>query len=134
MTVRAEIHPNIHLIKAGESACISLREIKKYSRTRHVATAILSDVEFVVRDAGRDKAVKEQVKNVHAFARGTLTGDFDRKITLADMELPGPLMKRFRQVSYHYNVGHFFDVKTKERVDSAKTVIAVGKEYYYLPK
>lgn len=132
--MRAEIHPNVHMIKAGESKCISLRPVQKHARTRHVATAILSDVEFVVQEAGRKRAVTEQVKNVHAFARGTLVGDYEDKIELTDFEVPGPVLKKFREVSYHYNVGHFFDTQTKEKVTEAKTVIAVGKTYYYMPK
>jgi len=37
-----------------------------------VPAAVLSDVTFVIRPAGAAKAQREEVKNVHAFADGTL--------------------------------------------------------------
>lgn len=131
---KAEIHPNLHLVDAGEDACISLKEMKKYARVRNVATAILSDVEFVVQASGRKKAVEDKQRNVHAWARGTLVGEYPTKIDLADFEVPESIKNRFREVSYHYEVGHFFDVQTKTKVTSARTVYAVGDKCFYLPK
>ena len=37
-----------------------------------VPGAVLSDVKFIVQPAGAARAMREQVKNVHAFADGTL--------------------------------------------------------------
>lgn len=132
--MRAQIHPDAHMVKAGIDTCISLKEMKKYARVRNVATVILSDVEFVVQDSGRKQAQEEKVKNVHAWARGTLVGEYSSPVELSDFEVPESIKKRFRKVSYNYEVGHFFDVKTKKRVDSAKTVYAVRDEYFYIPK
>src|SRR5690242_12259195 len=39
----------------------------------HFATVWLDDVRFVVSEAGRNRAIREGQRNVHAFAEGTLS-------------------------------------------------------------
>lgn len=118
--IKAEIRQDANMIKTGETLCISLKEIKKHARTRLAATVILSGVEFVsLKDSGR--------------MRGTLMGDYDKKIELSDFEIPESVKKRFREISYSDTDKNFFDSETLEVVTKARTVYATGDKYYYVP-
>lgn len=58
--------------------CISIKAREGSEKGRvidHVESVILTDVEFVVQPAGRQRVLDEERKNVHAFARGTLVDD-----------------------------------------------------------
>jgi len=109
--MKAEIHDNKVL-------GIALKEVKKYARVKHVATAILSDVEFGVS------------KDV--LIRGTLVGTYDNAMDLSDFEVPESIKKRFREVSRN-ETGKFIDVESQKEVTKARTVYAVSGLYYYLP-
>lgn len=38
----------------------------------HAETVVLADAEFIVNEAGRQRVIREQRKNVHAYVKGTL--------------------------------------------------------------
>lgn len=70
----------------------------------HVDNVLLTDVSFVVREAGRQRVIAEGRKNVHAFVKGmvvaTNTGDHDTTD---------------RKVSYNpYKHGYFYEVGTQD--------------------
>ena len=50
----------------------------------HVTDLVLEQVSFTVREAGRQRVISQQQKNVHAFARGVL-------VAQADLELDCPV-------------------------------------------
>ena len=50
----------------------SVRSCKSGLVEHHVNTVILSDCDFKVSKAGRDRVLKEKRKNVHAGVKGTV--------------------------------------------------------------
>lgn len=111
MTLKAEIHPSDNLIKLGESRCVSIRHMKKHARVRHIAAAMLSNVEIT------------PVK-----ARGNLTGEFEDAISWDSLEIPEAIKSKFRKMNVNFQ-----DAKTKKPVTKAKVLVAIGKDYFYLP-
>jgi hypothetical protein len=70
MPQRVEVYRNLH------KNCYSVRALSGENKGRvvnHVQAIILKDATFVVQPAGRDRVLREQRKNVHAFVRGTIT-------------------------------------------------------------
>lgn len=64
--IRVEVYWNLH------KKCWSVR--RAGGRVLYHASAVtLDDVTWVVQPAGRARVLREGKKNVHAFARGTLT-------------------------------------------------------------
>jgi hypothetical protein len=87
----------------------------------HSQTVFLEDVEFKVSEAGRQRVLKEQKKNVHAGARGTwLDRAFD---TLDDLEA----------VTYNpYKYTSFVKVATEEPVVRAPRAVLTCKKIWAL--
>ena len=78
---------------------------------------LLANVRFVVREAGRQRVLQENRKNVHAFAVGTLVGKRGcMGIDHSGPNLPAPIMYNPR------NDGFFFTWMGK-RVDGARAVL-----------
>ena len=68
--MRVEVYRNLH------KGCFSVRALNGEDKGRvidHVQSIMLKDATFVVQPAGRDRVLREQRKNVHAFVRGTIT-------------------------------------------------------------
>ena len=61
----SDAYRNLH------KACISVKEGSPKCVRRCVQQIELSDVKFVVGDAGRKRVRREKRKNVHAYVRGT---------------------------------------------------------------
>lgn len=90
------VYKNLHNGK------LSIRQGKHV--VAHVDSILLTDVSFVVREAGRQRVISEGRKNVHAFVKGkvvaTNTGDHDTTD---------------RRVSYNpYKHGYFYEVDTQD--------------------
>lgn len=92
----------------------------------HVDIVVFSEgAKFVVQPAGREKVIKEQRKNVHAFVRGDVT------IVSADMKKWGKFISenKTRLVSYNpYKKDHFFYVDTGERIDYSDEVVMIVRD------
>lgn len=81
----------------------------------HSPKVILRDVEFVVSQAGRARVLRDRVKNVHAYARGTLQGDAHARFEAED--------PRAVEVSYNpYRAGSFVRVDNGLPVNRAVCV------------
>lgn len=75
----------------------------------HCENINLSNVKFVVREAGRDKVLKEKRKNVHAFCYGII-----------NLECNNPVKKL---ISYNpYKANHFYYVNNSKPVYSADQI------------
>jgi hypothetical protein len=83
---------------------------------RHATTLGLRDVQFRVREAGRQRVIKEKRKNVHAFCVGEqVTGLRTFLAILGDL--------RPVEVSYNpYRGGSFYRKDTGENVKGARFV------------
>ena len=62
-----QVYRNLH------NRLLSIQDAKTGLVIGHATTVDLKDVTFIVREAGRQQVIKQQLKNVHAFVRGTLT-------------------------------------------------------------
>ena len=87
----------------------------------HVHSIMLRDARFIVRESGRQRVLKENRKNVHAFIKGSVTSSGMGTDKFGRLPV---------QVVYNpYDVGYFFTRNTtwsKEltwRVSGARTVI-----------
>ncbi len=86
----------------------------------------LADVEFQVRESGRNRMLSKRKRNVHAYATGRLIEythpDEDRDITMADG----------RGVAYYpYQRAAFVDIETNATVNSAPFVDFHEDGVYY---
>jgi|688.fasta_scaffold151528_4 hypothetical protein len=61
-----EVYRNLH------RGCLSVRDPKTRLVIGYADGVLLTDVTFVVSEAGRQRVLRERRKNVHAFVRGTL--------------------------------------------------------------
>lgn len=67
--MKVEAYRNLH------NGCYSIRALEgpeKGKVIEHVKSLVISEPEFIVQPAGRDKVRREHKKNVHAFVRGYL--------------------------------------------------------------
>jgi hypothetical protein len=65
-----DIHKPVHVYRNLHKHCWSVRQDGKVKV--HTSYILLQDVNFVVQPAGREKVLKEQRKNVHAYVKGYL--------------------------------------------------------------
>lgn len=99
----------------------SVKNCKSGLVVKHSDTVILTDCEFKVSQAGRNRVLKEKRKNVHAGVKGVVVA-FD----LADGR-----NECFVEVTYNPYLYDSFVIKdTKEPVISAKYVIMHEKRVY----
>ena len=83
----------------------------------HIEEIALDNVEFVVSQAGRERVLKEQRKNVHAFVRGEI-----REMSFADRNASGHVIK---YNPYKYEA---FVTEDGTPVKGAKKVAVFGKK------
>lgn len=86
--MRVEVYYNLH------SGRWSVRALDGEHRGRvvaHAAQVTISDAEFAVSEAGRQRVIREQRKNVHAFVRGELLqiGGASWRYVIPEAELEG---------------------------------------------
>ena len=75
----------------------------------------VEEARFVVQKGGRDRVLREQRKNVHAFVRGVLVEEFP---TVTQFDSPCDI-----QVKYNpYKADHFYEVETGKEVIEAPIV------------
>lgn len=125
----AWVHPHYPKLLAGDACCISV----KFSgeKIRHHATVIMRNVRFHFHEKGAERARKAKQRGVHAWAIGEVVSALDEPVPPPE----GMLVEMgLRKVSYHYDVGYFFDVNSMERVDATQYLYAVGSKFYYLPE
>lgn len=96
--------------------------VRENGRVKHHANAIiLKNAKFVVQPAGREKVLREQKKNVHAFVRG----DLEIVSTSNDrLRYCNDRIKSMSKVTYNpYKKDHFFYVANGRKIEYAETVI-----------
>lgn len=95
----------------------------------YVSTVILSDVEFKVHEAGRQRCIREGVRNVHAWVVGNVEhqnyGDNPTRFAV-DRTI-------WRKAIYDpFKGGAFVDADTLEPLTKARRSLMIGKDVYYL--
>jgi hypothetical protein len=107
--MKVDVYKNLHL----DLFSVKARQGKKRGRViSHEFSIVLEDVEFIVRESGRQKVIKEKRKNVHAFARGTVKKS--QKINKNGLE----------RISYNpYLYPYFYSCETHKPVYKAGIVL-----------
>lgn len=105
---RVEIYYNLH------KKLFSVRDMDTGRVCMHTGFALLRDVQFVVQPAGRERVLREQSKNVHAFIRGWFWNEDD--VSLAP---------RFERIATYnpYKYDSFVDTETSKPLDKADEVL-----------
>lgn len=97
---------------------VQSREKESYGRViDHVESVVLKAPKFVVRQSGRNKVIKDQQKNVHAFVVGTVSETGVER----DSSMPVLLEE---VITYNpYKSGSFVKLETGSAVNSAEFAI-----------
>ena len=125
--MKSKVHPHRTMVNAGVEACVSVTPDRKHGRAYYMGRVDLRDVTFRIHDSGVKRAQAEQVRNVHAWAVGEVISE------ATEQHRPDPrLLKHFRQVTYHYNVGRFIAVDDGTDVTDGQftAAIFVGRDFY----
>ena len=59
---------------------IQVKDNKSWKVVGHVTNAIVRDVRFHIQEGGRQRVIREQRKNVHAWGEGILIGQFSDSV------------------------------------------------------
>lgn len=116
----------------GDSNVISMKVPGK--KPFYTSSAVLFDVTFKVHGSGRQRALREGVRNVHAWVVGTDHGI--RLLPEQEAMATPEYMHGFgwRKAVYSpFKGSSFVDTETLEPVHTAKTAVMVGKDVYYRP-
>lgn len=114
---RTWAHLHLPRLRAGEQDCISVKVPGK--RISYTSGILLRDCIFYVSEAGRQRCLAENVRNVHAWVVGTETS-FSVKPSTEKRALYCP-----------FKGGTFVDADTLEPIFTASYVWMVGKDVYY---
>lgn len=118
-------HLHLPRAKRGDAECISVKTENR--PVEYTEVLQMFDVVFNVREAGRQKTIREGVKNVHAWVTGEIT-TFDRGEMASLQRVYG-----WREVKYNpMRAPFFYDVETGLSVRRATYVIMVRSKVYYL--
>lgn len=119
--MRSEVYKNLH------TGTWSVRDLGVGRVVAHPLAVLISDADFVVRKSGRERVLREQRKNVHAFVRGTI-------MDMYIVDKPDDLSERFGKATYNpYNNDSFIDCDTGEPVKHSSLVyMDVLRGLYYL--
>lgn len=123
MTAWAHLH--LPRLKAGETPnVISLKTPGE--KIEYVSWVSLSNPTFKVSEKGRQRCLRDNVRNVHAW----VVGDWTAKGWDAEGS-PFDTTGMRRALYDPWKGGTFVDSETFEPLHSAKEAILVGKDVYY---
>lgn len=109
-----QVYYNLH------KKCLSVQN-KERIVVAYVDRAIIRDAEFFVSEAGRQRVLREQCKNVHAKVRGSWDASSQ------ELEVDSS----WRRVRYNpYLFATFVYADTEEPVHEASTVMVEGYQIY----
>lgn len=121
--MRVEVYKNLH------KNLMSVREVGGRVLT-HERTVLIRSPEFVVGAKGRERVLREQRKNVHAYVRGDLAG-----FSLVNTQMKGFDQEGLRPVTYNpYKAGYFYDKDTGAPVRFASLAVVSIQGVWYRPK
>lgn len=119
------LHTHLPRLQAGDPNPVSVKIPGQ--KIAYASWVSMRDVEFKVSEAGRQRCLREGVRNVHAWVVGTEV----RRIENAPVVAAPPA--GYRRALYSPFKGEaFVDSQTKLPVYSASMVIVSGKNVYYV--
>jgi hypothetical protein len=106
--------------------------IQDYATRRviaHARNVTLTDVEFRVSQAGRERVVREKRKNVHAFAVGNI--QFHSDVVICDDDLASMTKLTDIEATYNpYKYDSFVDKATEQKVYGAQAAYLFGRRIF----
>lgn len=84
--MRVRVYRNLHT----KTLSMQTKTPKGWRVTGHPESVKLTDVKLVVREAGRQRVLKEKRKNVHAWLEGDLVPDWTRAVMVFERLLYNP--------------------------------------------
>lgn len=98
--------------------CFSVKDVKSGLVVAHTDFIELTDCNFKVSEAGRQRVLREQKKNVHAGVVGHYQ--------------PNMVNVPTSKATYNpYKYSSFVDIETKEAISSASSVVLMNKTIHY---
>lgn len=113
-TVR--VYKNIHKTKAAGHPVYSIMDKRTRRVIGHSDRIVLADATFVVHETGRQRVLREQRKNVHAFVDGIFLERLDFDDVGAAIITYNP-----------YRFASFVTLPTENKVESADRVLLADK-------
>jgi hypothetical protein len=124
--MKVKVHPHKTMVNAGVEACVSITPVRARARAYYMGSVMLRDVNFVIHDSGVARARKEQRRNVHAWAVGESIDERTEQYPLSTLTL-----RKFIQVTYHYNVGRFIAADGTDVTDGQfRAAYFCGRDFY----
>ena len=125
--MKSKVHPHRTMVNSGVEACVSVTPDKKHGRAYYMGTVHMRDVSFRIHQSGVERAQKEQVRNVHAWAVGEIIHEASEQVQPSNK-----ILSRFRKVTYHYNVGRFIAVDDGTDVTDGtfNAAMVIGRDFY----
>ena len=117
-------HLHLPRLKAGETPDVISLKIPG-ERIDYVSWVELDAPTFKVSEPGRQRAIREGVRNVHAWVVGDVIGEGRGKALAWSLDLR-------RAIYDPWKGGTFVDAETFEPVLSAARAVLVGKTVYYV--
>jgi len=126
--MKVKTHLHLPRMKAGSDEVISVApyiHVKGISKTTYAGTVCLQNVTFRVSKSGRERTLRDKVRNVHAWVIGDL-------LTSTPSQNP-PKNVQWKQARYNpYQTETFVDTVSGNEVHSAHAAYMVGSKVYYL--
>lgn len=122
-------HLHLPRLKTGDPDVISLKIPGRH--ISYVAWLSMDNVSFRVHESGRQRCIRENARNVHAWVIGdvTLCGAAPMFLELAELDM---LSEGWSQALYDpFRGGSFVDSVTFEPIHSAWKAFLRGKNVYY---
>lgn len=118
--MRVDVYLNLHKTRQQDRKIYSIKNKKTNRVEKHMSHGFfIKDATFVVSQAGRNRVIESNSKNVHAFVRG---------------QLEFGLMPTKEAVAYYnpYLYDSFVDFVSKEKITQSSLVYFCedGKIYY----
>ena len=115
--MKVKVYYNLH------KKCYSIVSLEKenYGKViKHENCVPLFDAQFKVSEKGRQRVLREQKKNVHAYVVGTWVSEFKPNFPI-------------KLATYNpYKYEKFVDVKTGKPIEYAKEVFIDGQRVYIM--
>lgn len=124
--MRVEVYRNLH------TGLMSVRECSGKVLAQQ-QTVLVANPVFVVQPAGRERVLREQRKNVHAFVRGELVGfSLENSQMTAFQNEEGHDLGEWNQASYNpYKAPYFYNKVTDGPVERANAAIVSTNGVWY---
>lgn len=119
---------HLHLPRLASNATPNVISLKvPGEKIDYFATVILTDAIFKVHEAGRQRCLRENVRNVHAWVVGDLCS------SLKDEQMYINLPDLRKAIYDPWKGGAFVDAETLKPVYTARLAILSHKNVLYMP-